>query len=98
MNLRIIVQRNFIFCVCPKCKKEMTLERVKANNKWEKMFLSFIKVKKYHCKSCKWYGNLFTYTITRNYKRVIINYLILIFIVVFSSVILSLLLKKLFIP
>jgi len=98
MNLRLFIPRNLIFRKCPKCKSETTLERAKTNSRLEKILLSMIRFKKYHCKSCKWYGNLFIYAFTKNYKKVLINYFILIFIVVSVSYLLSLFVKKVLIP
>jgi hypothetical protein len=98
MDLRIVIPRNVTFGTCPKCKEPMTLERVKANSILEKKLLSLIKVKKYHCKSCKWYGKLFLYTIPRNYKKVILNYLMLILSVAGISITISFLVKKIFLP
>ncbi|MCX6165328.1 MAG: hypothetical protein NTU73_10815, partial [Ignavibacteriae bacterium] len=76
------------------CKQEMTLERVKTNSKNEKIFLMIIRFKKYHCKTCKWYGNLFMYTLPKNYKKIMLNYLIIISFVILSRVIVSTLIKK----
>ena len=94
MELRIIIHRNVTFGACPKCKQNATLERVKTNSRYEKIFLMIIRFKKYHCKSCKWYGNLFMYTISKNYKKVLLNYLIIISIVILSSILVSFLIKK----
>jgi hypothetical protein len=93
MELRLIIYRNVTFGACPKCKQNATLERVKTNSKFEKIFLMLIRFKKYHCKSCKWYGNLFMYTIPRNYKKVLLNYLIITSIVILISLLISFLIK-----
>jgi hypothetical protein len=98
MELKLLISRNVIFGACPKCKEEMTLERVKTSSKAEKIYLSIIKFKKYHCKSCKWYGNLFIYTFPKNVKKVILNYLILIALMILSIELFSYLLKHVFNP
>jgi hypothetical protein len=98
MDLRIIVPRNVAFGTCPKCKEEMTMERVKASGKFEKFFLSLFRFKKYHCKSCKWYGTLFIYAITRNFKKVMINYLIITATILLGSLLISLFVRKVLVP
>ena len=98
MDFRIFVPRNVTFGSCPKCKEEMTMERVKTSGGLEKFFLSLFRFKKYHCKACKWYGTLFIYTITKNIKRVLINYTILILIIVLISLSISLFVKKVLVP
>jgi hypothetical protein len=98
MELKLLISRNVIFGKCPKCKEEMTLERVKTNNKFEKIFLYIVKFKKYHCKSCKWYGNMFIYTIPRNIKKVLLNYFIIIALMILSIELFSYLLKNVFNP
>jgi hypothetical protein len=98
MDLKLIVQRNRTFGICPKCKQEMTLERAKTNNKFERTMLMIIRFKKYHCKACKWYGSLFIYTISRNIKKVLLNYLIIIAIIAVISILINTLLKKVYVP
>ena len=98
MELRLIIHRNVTFGACPKCKQESMLERVKTSSKYEKIFLMIIRFKKYHCKSCKWYGNLFMYTIPRNYKKVLLNYLIISSIAALSSLLVSTIIKMIFNP
>jgi hypothetical protein len=98
MELKLLISRNVIFGICPNCKEEMTLERVKTKSKAEKIFLSIIKFKKYHCKSCKWYGNLFIYTFPRNIKKVLLNYLFLTILILTSIVLFTYLLKNTFNP
>jgi hypothetical protein len=98
MDFRILVPRNVTFGACPKCKEEMTLDRVKAKGKFEKFYLSLFRLKKYHCRVCKWYGTLFIYTFTRNIKRILLNYLILITTVSIICVLLSIIVKKVLIP
>jgi hypothetical protein len=98
MDFRILVSKNAIYGSCPECKKEMSLERVKSSGKLEKFFLSLLRLKKYHCKECKWYGNLFIYTISRNIKKVLLNYLILAFIIVAVSYLIGFVVKTFLIP
>jgi len=98
MDFKILVSKNAIYGFCPECKKEMTLERVKSSSKSEKFFLSLLRLKKYHCKDCKWYGNLFIYTISRNIKKVLLSYLFLAFIIVALSYLIGFIVKTFFIP
>jgi hypothetical protein len=98
MDLRLLVPKNVGFGKCPKCNAEMTLERVKTNTKFEKTLLSLIRFKKYHCKSCKWYGNMFIYTFSRNIKKVFLNYLYIIIMVIVVSFLISLFVKKVLSP
>jgi hypothetical protein len=98
MNIKLLVPKNLYFGKCPKCKQEMTLERAKTNSKLERILLSIIRYKKYHCKSCKWYGNIFMYSFSKNLKRVLLNYLIIILIFITASYLLSLIVKKLLLP
>lgn len=93
MDLKILVPRNVIYGNCPKCNDEMTLERVKSSNKAEKFLLMIFRFKKYHCKSCKWYGTLFIYRFPRKIFRVLLNYLIILLIIASISILISLFVK-----
>jgi hypothetical protein len=93
MDFRILVPRNNLFGACPKCKEELTLERVKSSGKWEKFYLSLFGLKKYHCKKCKWYGKLYIYALARNIKKVLINYLIIGLIIIVVSLIFRFIIK-----
>ncbi len=98
MDFKLIISRNVLFGACPKCKEIMTLERVKTKSKFEKIFLTILRKKKYHCKSCKWYGTLFIYTLSKKYKKIIFNYLILFVLIIVGSVLASILVRYLLNP
>lgn len=98
MDFRLIIHKNALFLPCPKCKEEMSLDRMKSKNKFEKIFLTIIRFKKYHCKSCKWNGKIFIYTITRNIKKVLLNYLITFILLLIISFLGSFIIKLLFNP
>lgn len=98
MDLKLLIPRNALFGECPKCNEDLALERVKSSGKFEKFYLSVFKLKKYHCKSCKWYGKLSVYAFPKNIKRVLLNYLFLLALIAISSLTISFILRKLFIP
>lgn len=98
MELKLIIPRNALFGACPKCNKELALDRVKSSGKFEKFYLSLFKLKKYHCKNCKWYGKLSVYAFPKNIKKILLNYLLLLVLIAFSSFAISYILRKLFIP
>ena len=77
MDLKLFVEKNLIYSECPNCHSHTSLERVKNNSEFEKLIYTFLRIKKYHCNKCKWYGKRFIFTLSRNYVRVLFNYLIL---------------------
>jgi len=98
MDFRILVHKNNLFGSCPKCNAEFSLERVKSSSKWEKFYLTLFRLKKYHCKKCKWYGKIFIYSFTKNKKKVAINYLILAIVITIITLFISFLTINFFNP
>ena len=94
MNLRLFIERNLTFVKCPNCNTEAALERVKSNNDFEKLFLVLFRLKKYHCKNCKWNGMKFMYAISRNYVKVILIYILILIIILILAYFINIYLKN----
>jgi hypothetical protein len=94
MNFRLIVIKDVTLGSCPNCGSTGSLDRLKSKNKFESIFAKIIRRKSYHCRECKWNGKIFAYRISRNWKRIMINYLYLIIILTVILSVIFILSKK----
>lgn len=94
MNLKLFIEKNLTFGKCPNCGKEGSLERVRIDNDFERLYLLIFRKKKYHCKECKWYGYRFIYAVSKNYIKILLIYLLILLIIAVIGFYLNSYMKK----
>ena len=61
---------------------------------FEKVMLKLFKLRSYHCRVCKWEGRVFLYKVRNNFRKVLVNYALLIIGLLIFLLIMNLILKK----
>jgi hypothetical protein len=77
MNFRLLIARDATVGLCPNCGTAGSLERLKSKNRFDSLFSRITRRKNYHCRECKWNGKIFTYRLSINAKKIIVNYIFL---------------------
>jgi hypothetical protein len=78
LNYRIFVKKNPMIETCPNCHSVASLDRLMEPSRFHRL-PRFIGFKKYHCKNCKWDGFIYLYRLTRDLRKILLNYLFAMF-------------------
>jgi predicted RNA-binding Zn-ribbon protein involved in translation (DUF1610 family) len=79
MNLKLIIKKNITLSRCPNCNDVATLRRSRSRSFFERI-MKKLKFKYYSCQKCGWRGSRFAFKLAKNYKVLIIFYIILSFV------------------
>lgn len=94
MDFNLFVVRSVSMSHCPNCNCIASLDRVKMSGTFDKILLRIFQLRSYHCRNCKWDGRVFLYKLKSSYKRVLLNYSILIVAFLLIVFIANIILKK----
>lgn len=94
MDFNLFVLRSVSMGHCPNCNAVASLDRVRMPGSFDKILLKVFQIRSYHCRNCKWDGRVFLYKLKSTYKRVLVNYALLIAIFLIIVFIANIVLKK----